>query len=77
MATRTVRELVCDICGSTEDVVKWGLVKVLEGKQVTVDLCKEHGKCVAGYFDKLYAGTNGRKRQVLTEAQVRAKRRRD
>jgi len=72
LGVRVVRELVCDLCGSTEKVERWTLGK--KGRQKSPDLCVEHGKVLHDIYDDLPAkrGNQG-KREVLTEAQVKAK----
>lgn len=46
MATRTVRMVVCDVCG-TEGTTKYRLTRMGEDQRsIAVDLCAEHGQPV-------------------------------
>lgn len=72
VGVRVVRELVCDVCGSAEDVQRWHLQK--GRRQRSPDLCVKHSTPLEELFDSLpeKRGNQG-KREVLTEAQVKQK----
>lgn len=72
VGVRLIRELVCDLCGSADQVNRWVLTR--EGKRRSPDLCLRHAKPLQELFDSLpeKRGNQG-KRQVLTEAQVKQK----
>ncbi|HKN44286.1 MAG TPA: hypothetical protein VJW23_10200 [Propionibacteriaceae bacterium] len=72
LGVRVVRELVCDLCGSTDGVLRWHLQR--EGKKRSPDLCDKHGKPLVELLESLPAkrGNQGQ-REVLTEAQVKQK----
>jgi hypothetical protein len=67
-----VRELVCDVCGSNDGVVRWHIQR--EKRKRSPDLCDKHGTPLVELFDSLPAkrGNQG-SRAVLTEAQVKQK----
>jgi len=72
VGVRLVRELVCDLCGSTDRVERWVLSK--NGRQKSPDLCAKDGKMLHELYDSLPAKRGNRgKREVLTEVQVKAK----
>ena len=77
MAARTTTELVCDLCGETRGVRRWRIELAGDNRRrASPDLCKEHSAVLDEVLKKFPAGTGRRprRRQVLTEAQIRAKR---
>lgn len=76
MATRITRNLVCDICEGDKGVQRWRVVKMGQGKQVSVDLC-ERPECSGPFehvMEMLPQGKRSqvRRRQVKTPGQVKA-----
>jgi hypothetical protein len=77
LGTRIVRVMICDLCGGENGVRRWRLALAGDGKKVSPDLCESCEKPFVEIMEKLPNGKRGQTqgRPVLTEAQVRAKRR--
>ena len=73
-----VKELVCDLCGSAEEVRRWRVTRANGSvKTVSPDLCSDHSTLLDEMFKKLPKGKRGQvsRHKVMTEKQVRAARR--
>lgn len=80
MATQIIKQRVCDLCGSDEDVKTYRVGVVGNGKGVAPDLCAEHRKPLDEVMAAVPRGrtATGLKKQppVRSEAQVRKLRKR-
>lgn len=78
MAEELTRRLVCDMCGGTKGVQRWRLAKASDGRRVSPDLCVDCGKPFEEVLARMPRGKRGQSkaRPVVTEADVRAARRR-
>ena len=78
MAVRVIKEVVCDLCGSGDEVRRFRVTRANGTvKTVSPDLCAEHSAVLDEMFKKLPKGKRGQvaPHRVVTEKQVRAARR--
>lgn len=77
MVVQTIRQRICDECGSSDKVEQYRIVYVRIARTLTVDLCPEHGAPLEAWAKKLPTGKRGKTvgQPVVSEAEVRKARR--